>query len=213
MKSEAKTERAPGRPKDPSKHAAILWAAGHSFLERGFNDTTMDRVAKAAGVSKQTVYSHFSTKEALFQQVIEKKCMAYALDHPPVDPDQDLVPALEDFLRRHLDLNCDTEVVAMTRQVIAQSATSSTMAELFYASGPANTTRALAELLATYQARGLLELTDPTTAAADLLASTGARFRFELMTHRRTTVSTRERESEVRRQVVGFLAFYGRSSS
>lgn len=57
-KSEAKTE-------------AILKGAMQEFLRGGYAATSMDRVAKAAGVSKATVYSHFGDKESLFNAVIQ----------------------------------------------------------------------------------------------------------------------------------------------
>ena len=51
------------------KRAAILQAAKEEFLTRGFRTTSMDQVAERAGVSKRTVYNHFSNKEALFRAV------------------------------------------------------------------------------------------------------------------------------------------------
>ena len=57
-KSEAKTE-------------AILQGAMKEFLKHGYAATSMDKVAKAAGVSKATVYSHFGDKENLFNAMIQ----------------------------------------------------------------------------------------------------------------------------------------------
>lgn len=48
------------------KRNAILTAALTEFEARGFRETSMDRIAKTAGVSKRTVYNHFSSKEQLF---------------------------------------------------------------------------------------------------------------------------------------------------
>ena len=55
-----------GRPKDPAKREAILDAAKALFIAQGFAGTSMDAVATEAGVSKLTVYSHFSDKATLF---------------------------------------------------------------------------------------------------------------------------------------------------
>ena len=57
-KSEAKTE-------------AILQGAIAEFLKGGYAATSMDKIAKAAAVSKATVYSHFGDKENLFNAVIQ----------------------------------------------------------------------------------------------------------------------------------------------
>lgn len=64
----------PGRPKDLEKRAAILDAAKVLFLENGFDGTSMDAIATHAGVSKLTVYSHFTDKECLFTEAVREKC-------------------------------------------------------------------------------------------------------------------------------------------
>src|ERR1700675_2094372 len=52
------------------KRAAILEAAQQAFFAHGFVGASMDQVAATAAVSKQTVYKHFSDKEALFREVV-----------------------------------------------------------------------------------------------------------------------------------------------
>lgn len=58
------------RSKSPEKSAAILKGAMEEFLKHGYAGSSMDKVAKAAGVSKATVYSHFGDKESLFNAVM-----------------------------------------------------------------------------------------------------------------------------------------------
>jgi TetR/AcrR family transcriptional regulator, regulator of autoinduction and epiphytic fitness len=53
------------------KTNAILRGGMQEFLARGYAATSMDRVAKAANVSKATVYSHFQDKESLFVAIIQ----------------------------------------------------------------------------------------------------------------------------------------------
>lgn len=57
--------------KSTEKTEAILKGAMEEFLAHGYAATSMDRVAKAAGVSKATVYSHFGDKEGLFNALIQ----------------------------------------------------------------------------------------------------------------------------------------------
>ncbi|MEM6613231.1 MAG: TetR/AcrR family transcriptional regulator [Cyanobacteria bacterium P01_C01_bin.72] len=57
--------------KSEAKTAAILKGAMQEFLKNGYAATSMDKVAKSAGVSKATVYSHFGDKENLFNVVIK----------------------------------------------------------------------------------------------------------------------------------------------
>lgn len=49
------------------RRAAILDAAAGVFLRYGFKKTSMDDLARAAGLSRQGLYLHFPTKEAIFK--------------------------------------------------------------------------------------------------------------------------------------------------
>lgn len=64
----------------------IADAAGLLFSERGFEAVTVDEVARAAGVSKQTVFNYFPTKEHLvFSRAAEQReaMLAAVRDRPP----------------------------------------------------------------------------------------------------------------------------------
>jgi AcrR family transcriptional regulator len=50
-----------------ARRAAILDAAAAVFLRYGFKKTSMDDLARAAGLSRQGLYLHFATKEELFK--------------------------------------------------------------------------------------------------------------------------------------------------
>ena len=52
------------------KHRAILAAAEEMFLRSGYLGTNMDELAARSQVSKQTVYKHFGSKEALFVALV-----------------------------------------------------------------------------------------------------------------------------------------------
>ena len=54
------------------KQLAIIQAAETMFLKLGFAATRMDAVANKAGVTKQTVYRYFPSKEVLFAAVMEQ---------------------------------------------------------------------------------------------------------------------------------------------
>jgi AcrR family transcriptional regulator len=50
----------------------ILEVAAAQFAACGLRATTTDSLAKAAGVSEPVVFTHFSTKEELFQEVLQR---------------------------------------------------------------------------------------------------------------------------------------------
>jgi len=56
---------------EKGRRDGILNAAGETFIRYGFRKTSMDDVARAAGLSRQSLYAYFPTKEALFRDVVE----------------------------------------------------------------------------------------------------------------------------------------------
>ncbi len=54
-----------------NKKEKILLAAQELFSDRGFHETTVEEIAKHAGVAKGTVYIYFESKEQLFKEVIK----------------------------------------------------------------------------------------------------------------------------------------------
>lgn len=86
-----------GRPKSKDKTAptneVILQAATRLFFENGFQKVSVDDIAKAAGMTKATVYYYFDTKAILFTETIvslmrrirERIVQILSLDKPLYD--------------------------------------------------------------------------------------------------------------------------------
>ena len=124
-----------GRPKDNVKNEQILQAASDLFLDKGLKATSMDAVAGRAGVSKQTLYSHFKNKDALYQGVILNKLSSYNFTYT-IEMTDDREADLQNMGNYLLDLLIDEEVVAMYRIVISEASTFPKISSLFYESGP-----------------------------------------------------------------------------
>lgn len=60
-----------GRPRDSAADRAILQAALDMFLERGVEGSSIEQIAKRAGVGKPTIYRRWSTKEELIAAAME----------------------------------------------------------------------------------------------------------------------------------------------
>lgn len=163
--------RAAGRPKDMEKRGAIMQAAAHLFLEHGFERTTMDAIANAAGVSKLTVYSHFDDKHGLFKELISCKCSEFFadkdLDHLATLPPQE---ALTRFANGFVRLVFNQDVMALYRLLMSNATKETARNQTFYDTGPAPTIASLANLLQDYDRRGLLKVEKPEMAADHLLA-------------------------------------------
>ena len=62
-----------GRPRDPERYRRIVEAAHSHFNRHGLERASVDAIAAQAGVSKMTIYSHFASKEGLFEAVIRNR--------------------------------------------------------------------------------------------------------------------------------------------
>lgn len=198
----------PGRPKSPEKGEAIRHAAVELFMSEGLQRTSMDAIAAAAGVSKQTVYSHFESKDALFRECVCEKVADYGLHAGDIP--QELAPAaaLKAFGRQFLDLLEDPEVIAMFRLLAGESASYPSIAGVFFDAGPAATRRSLASLLERYAERGDIALDDPLESASLLIALFQGPFFLELLLGVRNTVDRTERDVHLDRSVSRFLLLH-----
>ncbi len=62
------------RTRDPERtKRLVVEAAAKEFAQRGFDGATLSAIARRARVSKQLLHHHFGSKEALFQEVHDKK--------------------------------------------------------------------------------------------------------------------------------------------
>jgi len=73
------------------KRAAIVAAARQAFLENGYAEASMDRIAESAAVSVKTIYRHFENKDELFSAVMQAACRADS--SIPAERDDDASPA------------------------------------------------------------------------------------------------------------------------
>jgi len=161
----------PGRPKDASKRHAILEAAAHCFLREGFDGASMEAIAREAGVSKITLYSHFQDKEGLFRAMVQDKCAEFAPSEAfagltDSDPREVLMRIAAGVLR----LITEPDVVAMHRLVVSGAARNPTAARLLYESGPQPMLSRVAALLCAWDERGVLAVPDAQRAAGHLFA-------------------------------------------
>lgn len=86
------------RTRSTEAHEKVLHAALELFAERGIEATSMDAIAQTSGVSKATIYNHWSDKEALLLEVM---LMVNGLDREPEDVDSgDLQSDLTTVLTR-----------------------------------------------------------------------------------------------------------------
>lgn len=156
----------PGRPKDLEKRAAILQAAKRLFTTQGFDGTSMDAIAAAAGVSKLTVYSHYQDKERLFTAAVECVCQEQL-------PSELFMADLKGPIRKQLmtiaraffALITSEEAIAVHRTIVANAQQSPKLGQLFWEAGPKRTQEAFEGFLRAEVEGGNLDIPDPRRAA------------------------------------------------
>lgn len=124
------------RTKSELKGKLILEAATELFTEQGFAATSMDQIAKKSQVSKQTVYSHFGSKDELFSSAISQKCDTFQFSEIA---QTDLTEPNKTFYQLAInfyDLLTSKEALAVHRICCFESKTYPQLSELFFKAGP-----------------------------------------------------------------------------
>jgi AcrR family transcriptional regulator len=165
--------RCRGRPQvrpDDETRRLIYEAARHEFAGDGYAATSMETVARRAGVSTKTLYRLIPNKAALFEGMVSDRLDRFLSEVNLHTADQaDIEEALRAALMVCADLVLDEEVVALQRMMLQEAGKFSGIAELFYTNGIQRSVVALADWLRVQQARGSIALDDVEEAAGMLL--------------------------------------------
>ncbi len=147
----------------------ILGAAEHVFLRNGFLGASMDTVAENAGVSKQTVYAHFGSKEALFIEVVEEMTGGAAReigeDVEEVLDDRPVADYLIDVAVDQLTVVLTPRLMQLRRMVIGEVERFPALGRSLYVNGPIRSINRLTRAFEHYTRIGQLETPDPVVAA------------------------------------------------
>ncbi len=170
-----------GRPKSTRKRSQILQASADLFLSNGYDKTSMDAVASAAGVSKQTLYSHFENKEQLFRSCITGKTEDHGLNLSWADPHAPIEETLTRFGVQLMGLFDDQDVMPMYRLLMTHGEHHPQLCQVFYESGPLATKQMLSKYLAGQAQLGKIELDDPFESAELLISMIERNFLTKLL--------------------------------
>jgi TetR/AcrR family transcriptional regulator, mexJK operon transcriptional repressor len=162
------TRRGPGRPKDEAKGAAILDAGWALFLERGVGSVSIEAIAARAGVSKMTVYKHFTDKHALFEEAVlrEMRAIETVQIAGPSSQENDLEGALRAFGIGIMSYLATGTAIDFYNVLAGELRRHPDIARTFYDIGPARTIANLASILE--GAGDRLAIEDPAKAAEAL---------------------------------------------
>ena len=157
---------------DNAKRRQIVEGARVIFLQHGFDAASMNDIARAAGVSKGTLYVYFENKEQLFEAIVHEECMVHAEGAFDLDPNNsDVGAALTRLGTAYIGFLCQPEKAAALRIVVAIADRMPEIGKIFYETGPAVGIAKLAAYLRARSQAGVLAIEDCELAAAQFLDS------------------------------------------
>ena len=148
------------------KYEDVLGGAREIFLRDGFEGASVDDIARAAGVSKATLYSYFSDKRELFREVTRVECERMAettlaridFNAPPREVFTTAAHSLTRFLLSNFSLQ-------MFRTCVAEAARFPELGQAFYQNGPEMGRARMVVYLKLAIERGQLHDVDPDMIA------------------------------------------------
>jgi AcrR family transcriptional regulator len=155
-----------------AKRRQIIAGARAVFLSQGFDAASMGEIAKAAGVSRGTLYVYFKDKDKLFKAIVEIESVSQAeaifkFDAADADVESTLTRVGVAFVQKL----CDPDRHSSIRAVIAIADRMPSIGRMFYETGPVVGIAKMREYLEAQVVAGRLDIPDCEVAAAQLMDS------------------------------------------
>jgi len=154
------------------KYRLILEKARALFLQLGFDATSMDMIAREAGVSKATVYVHFTGKDDLLLRLIDDECgrlgpqALWPAHDGPIDLDAELLG----IARRYTAFFLQDRGLDLHRLIMISAGRFPKAVETFWCAGPGRCEDEMSAFLEIAIARGLLRIDNIRLAAVQFLS-------------------------------------------
>lgn len=143
----------------------VLRAATDSFLAHGYG-SSVDEIARRAGVAKQTVYHHFQSKDRLFKEVARDLAKHVLVELEGADVRAALLRFALAYRKRALG----AQGIATFRTLVPEVARFRALARAMYANSAGELVHRLAGFLRKATSAGKLSVEDPEFAAEMFLS-------------------------------------------
>jgi AcrR family transcriptional regulator len=165
----ATARRGRGRPpkKREPRRRRIIDAATELFIANGFSETTLETVARNAGVNKRTIYELVGDKEQLFREVCRQTSTIGEVSFNDTIDEASLRNSLMAFGKRLLELSLSDHTQALERTVIAESRRFPELIEEIVTSNYLEANREVSAYLERLQSLGMFSL-DPGRNSSEL---------------------------------------------
>jgi AcrR family transcriptional regulator len=192
------------------KFDQVLQGAREIFMADGFEGASVDDIAKAAQVSKATLYKYFPDKRLLFMEVARTECQQQAdtaleqidLDGPVADVLTDAALQMVTFLTSPFGQRT-------FRICVAESDRFPELGREFYESGPMLLRTKIMDFIDLAASRGELVVDDPALAADQFAELCKADIFPRMIFNMTATFTQQEVERVVSGAVEMFMARYG----
>ena len=193
---------------DSAKRRQILDGARTVFMNLGFDGASMGEIARAAGVSKGTLYVYFADKCALFEAIVAHEVREHSKTAFNFDLNRDAEPMLKDFGTAYVRVLCRPGGGSSTRTVMAIAERMPEVGQRFYYNVIAVTTDRLSEYLQARVAAGELAIDDFHLAASQFLKCCQATLFMPFLFHVKPVPTPEEITTVVDSATRMFLAAY-----
>ncbi|MES2297488.1 MAG: TetR/AcrR family transcriptional regulator [Pseudomonadota bacterium] len=203
---------APARLTD-RKRLAIVEAAIGEFRAKGFEASSMDRIAAAAGVSKRTVYNHFPSKDELFSEILARLWNASTAHMGlPYRADLDLRVQLVALTKQKMRMLNDPHFVDLARIAVAEAIHSPERAQAMVAR-MGDREEGVGAWIRAAQADGKLKPADPEFASHLLQGQIKVFALWPQVTMGQPPLAPDKQQMVVETAVGMFLAYYGQDGA
>ena len=200
----------PDAIKKGRKYEQVLDGARRIFMADGFEGASVDNIAKAAGVSKATLYSYFPDKKSLFTEVAQTECLRQA---DAAIAEIDMTANVDQVLRAaaaHLIQFFISDFgQSIFRICVAESDRFPDLGHAFYESGPRVVKETLVQFFELAIERGELRIDDKELAACQFAELCKADLFLKIVFGIQRDFEQNEIDRVINGAVAVFLARYG----
>jgi AcrR family transcriptional regulator len=154
---------------DNAKRRQILAGASKVFMDLGFDGASMGEIARAAGVSKGTLYVYFADKSRLFEAIVAQETLEQGRLSFNFDPARDVPTTLRDFGQNYIQLICRPGGGSAIRTVMAIAERMPDVGRRYYENVLEKTITSLARYLETHVAANDIAIEDCQLAASQFM--------------------------------------------
>jgi len=207
-KSDTSLAGAPGKQRN-AKAMQILEGARSAFLELGFEGTSTDEIVRRAGVSKATLYNHFSDKQAMFAAVLQDECERQAKEIFTIEAtDKNVRKTLLSVAKAYLRFLTSVNAIRMVRVLVAEAERFPDLSHAFWTSGPELGIARLSAYFDRLVDQGRLHIGDTVQAAHEFTELCRSDLFYRRLLGVKTRVTQKDIDAYSERAVGTFLQIY-----